>query len=331
MEAMIPPLSTDAVLTDSDVRYLAIRMINAETARDRQVQLGASSISNPCDNCLAAEFKGEDRTSEFRDRPFLGRSLGTLFHNGLEGRIDVARELHPGARAEHRVICGIIPGYGPIPGHIDLSPTSAHVIDWKGSERDKTLPLIDYIEKQNGREPIYGRRHRAFKAETEYTRIVIDKKTEEAEWVKITKRDVLAALSEKEWEEQQHSMAHKYQWYYGQNQLYQRGAGARRGSLVFINRDGTGYFDNPEYSRYEDPTAVHDVFVLSFNRDDAYADALLQRATDIFQQLQQGRPVGEFDSADHCHFCKEAAEDLFRRPDLQFDGLFGDAGEVAAA
>jgi len=330
MEAMIPPMSNDAVLSDSDVRYLAIRMINAETERDRQAQLGASNISNPCDNCLAAEFKGEDRTSEFRDRPFLGRSLGTLFHNGLEGRVDIARSLYGNARAEHRVICGIIPGYGPIPGHIDLSPTGAHVIDWKGSERDKTLPLIDFIEKMNGREPIYGRRHRAFKGETEYMKIVVNKKTDEAEWVKITTRDVLAALSEKEWEEQQGAMAHKYQHYYGQNQLYQRGSGARRGSLVFINRDGTGYFDNPEYSRYEDATAVHDVFVLSFNRDDAYVEALLQRAADIFEQVTAGRPVAEFTSADHCHYCKELANDLSRRPDVSFTGLFGGSGEVAA-
>ena len=322
-----PTISTDRVLTDQDVRYLAVQMVNAETERDRQVQLGASNVSNPCDNCLAAEFAGHDRSAEFRERPYFGRSLGTLSHKGMEERVPIARTLYPGARAEGAVVCGIAPGYGPIPGHFDLAPTGAHVLDWKFLKRQDALVMVDFLEIQAGREPIYGRRHKDIERAGEWVYLDLNAKTG-PEWVKITRRTANTALSEREYDELLLEVEHKYQHYYGQNVLYQRGIGARRGSVVVISRDGTGYFDNPQYDRYDDPTAVHDINVFSFAYDGDYADALLQRAGDIFTLIQAGKPVHEFASAPHCKFCKEAAQDLNRVPDLDFTDAFGAPVEV---
>lgn len=322
-----PARSTDRVLTDQDVRYLAVQMVNAETERDRQVQLGASNVSNPCDNCLAAEFAGHNRSMLFWERPYFGRALGTLSHKGMEERVEIARKLYPGARAEDAVICGIAPGYGPIPGHFDLAPTGAHVLDWKFLKRQSALAMVDFLEIQAGREPRYGPKHKDIERAGEWVLLELDPK-KDPQWVKITRRTANTSLSEREYAELLLEVEHTYQHYYGQNVLYQRGIGARRGSVVVISRDGTGYFDNPQYDRYDDPTAVHDINVFSFAYDADYADALLERAGDIFQLVQSGKPVHEFKSATHCKFCKEATQDLNRVPDLDFTDVFGAPIEV---
>lgn len=142
----VTPQLQERVLTDSDVRYLAVSMVNAETERDRQQQIGASTLSNPCDNCLAAEFLGQSRFDEFADRPFLGRSLGTLMHNGLEQRQHIAQAMFPGALMEQKVTCATIPGYGEIPGHFDLQPTAGSIVDWKGSLRKRIALLEDFLQ-----------------------------------------------------------------------------------------------------------------------------------------------------------------------------------------
>jgi hypothetical protein len=322
-----PTRSSDRVLTDQDVRYLTVQMVNAETERDRQVQLGASNISNPCDNCLAAEFAGHNRSMLFWERPYFGRALGTLSHKGMEERVEIARKLYPGARAEDAVICGIAPGYGPIPGHFDLAPTGAHVLDWKFLKRQSALAMVDFLEIQAGREPIYGRSHKEIEQAGEWVYLELNPKTG-PEWVQVTRRVAKTSLSERQYAELLLEVEHTYQHYYGQNVLYQRGIGARRGSVVVISRDGTGFFDNPQYDRYDDPTAVHDINVFSFAYDADYADALLERAGDIFQLVQSGKPVHEFKSATHCKFCKEATQDLNRVPDLDFTDVFGAPIEV---
>lgn len=301
----------ERVLTDADVRYFAISMIDMETERDRQEQIGASTLSNPCDNCLAAEFAGETRFSEFADRPYLGGALGTLLHNGLELRKAVAEALYPGAEMEQRVSCAFIPGYGEIPGHFDVQPTKWHILDWKGSTRKKIALLEDYLQRRGlhrvGLEPRWAKQKDTARGAGGY-KFAADSET-------------TIALSAKKYDEAMEEMAMKYLGYYGQQQLYMRGKNARRASLIFIARDGTGFFDNPQFSGYDDPERKHDIFVLSFAYNEAYAGALIQRGNDIWSALQNGSKIKDFTSHEHCYYCKTNAASFVDVPLIEYAGL----------
>ncbi|MBB4667077.1 hypothetical protein BKA24_001786 [Microbacterium marinum] len=308
----------DTIVSDSDIRYLAISMINAETERDRQTQIGASSFSNPCDNCLAAELAGHKRFNEFAERPYLGRALGTLLHNGLEGRQHIAQALHPGAEMEQRVTCAVIPGYGEIPGHFDARLTNKSILDWKGSKRHLMAILEDILQERGqhrvGLEPRWtqAKDTKAYKGGFKF-------KADEHTTV---------SFSYVEFQKERQAMAHKHLWYYGQQNLYMRASGAARASIVYIARDGTGFFDNPAFSGYDDPERKHDILVVSFNYDEAYTDALIQRGTDIVAALAGGAEISSFASHEACKFCSGEHEKARRRLDIEWDDLGLPAREV---
>lgn len=267
------------MLTDAEVRHLAIELLTAPTARDRQRRIGASNLSNQCDRCLAANFLGDPRETPFTAKTWMGRVLGTAFHAVLEQRIAEHKQSimqrFPNAVPERHVFFAEIVGYGPVGGTIDLDlgPEESHLIDWKGSTRKKLCILVDYIRSTQGLDPVYGRTHKAVK------------------------------LSENEYEAEMKKMAYKVQGYYGQQDLYMHGSGRRRASLVLLNRDGTGYFDVPTDARYDDPKAVHDVWVLSFDYDPAYAEALIARGQAIWTTLENGAKPEDFTSHEMCFVC----------------------------
>lgn len=299
------------ILQDSDIRFLAVSMINAETERDRQQEIGASSLSNPCDKCLAADFMGVEWGVAFADRPFLGASLGTLFHMGLQERLPVAQGIYPGAEAEQKVACCVIPGYGVVPGHFDLQPTAWHIVDWKGSDRTKIALLEDYMQSIN--------RHRVGLA----PRWEKQRDTKAGEGGRKFKLDAetVVTYSARKYREEMASMGLKYLSYFGQQNLYMHAKGAKRASLVMIARDGTGYFDNPEYGGYDDEERKHDIFVVSFPYDQAYTLALIQRGTDIWSAIQGGADLSAFAPHEDCYVCKKAADKHIGGPEIEYAGL----------
>ena len=281
--------------TDQEIRNLTISLLKMKTARDKQTRIGASTLSNQCDVCLAHEFLGESTFSAIADRAWMGRVLGTAFHSILEQCVEEAKRqgietligLHPEAQAERHVIFCDIPGYGPVGGTIDLDLVS-QVIDWKGSTRKKIALLRDYLLSTEGKPAQFGRKHKAIAEEGK------------------------TMISEAEYAKEMVAMAYKVNGYFGQAQLYMRGAGRPRASLVFIARNGTAVFDNPAGARYEDETAVHDIFVLSFDYDAAYADALVNRGTLIWQHLERGGKPSDFTPHVQCLNCEKAAEETLR-------------------
>ena len=306
----LPPLQ-DRVLESHEVHYFAAAMIGAETERDRQTQIGASSLSNPCDNCLAAEFSGIHRFSEFAERPYFGRSLGTLIHVGLAERQAIADEMFPGIRMEERVSCAFIPGYGEIPGHFDAQPTAQHVLDWKGSLRWRIALLEDLLQIRGlhrvGSEPRWKKQKDTKAYEGGY-KFAADERT-------------VVSLSAKEYRHEMEEMEYKYKWYFGQQNLYANAVSAAAASLIFIARDGTGFFDNPAFSGFNDPDRKHDIFVLTFAFSKTYTEALIARGTRIWELLSAGAPLSTFTPHELCSYCTYAAQEMLDVPPIEYSSL----------
>jgi hypothetical protein len=294
-------------MSDEEVRYLAVSLLQAPTARDMQGTIGASNLANGCDFCLASELSGASRETPQTERTWLGRVLGTSLHATFEARMRAALEeaeearlaqqvarsalgrlakAHPNALVEEHRILGVIPEYGEVGTTGDLILVDEeHGIDWKGSTRKKTCLLRDFLAISAGRPAPFGRTHKDVK------------------------------LSEKQYQDEMAAMAYKVNGYYAQTQLYAKVYGCRRFSLVFVNRDGTGYFDTPSASDYDNDARVRDVFVLSFDVDLAYADAVWQRGLDIWARLQAGASLADFPSHEHCFACSFDEKDMARFPD----------------
>lgn len=282
-------------LTDQEVRHMAISLLTAKTARDHQKRIGASNLSNGCDFCLASNFIGDDRSTPLTDRAWMGRTLGTATHGILEERqkhVEAFRLQHPEATAEEHFYFADLRGYGKIGGSIDLL-LADQLIDWKGSTRKKSLLMQDYLAIAEGKPALFGRTHKDIK------------------------------LSEKVYAEEMEKQAAKVTGYYGQAQLYMRGSGRKRASLVFFNRDGTGYFDNPAGSRFEDETAVHDVWVLSFTYSEAYTDALINRGQQIYDHLEGGGVPNDFTRSPTCFPCSLTEREAVPvTPDVNIEATF---------
>jgi hypothetical protein len=263
------------VLTDQEIRHMAIELLTAPTERDKQTRIGASTLSNGCDYCLACAFAGISRDTPITDRAWMGRTLGTATHSVLEDRQKLVEAFllqHPEAAQEEHVWFADMRGYGKVGGSIDAL-LEDQIVDWKGSTRKKSLLMQDYLQITQGLEPRFGRTHKDIK------------------------------LSEKVYAEEMEKQAFKVTGYYGQQTLYMHGSGRKRASLVFFNRDGTGWFDNPAADRYEDPTAVHDVWVLSFDYSEEYALALIARGQAIWDHLEAGGKPSDFTHHPLCFPC----------------------------
>jgi hypothetical protein len=299
------------LIGDEGIRHLAISLLTVPTARDKQRRIGASDLSNGCDRCLAGKFLGDSRETPMTARTWMGRVLGTAFHGVLEGRIAEVLDftnftpeevrhaagvlgLPIEARAEVHTFFAELRGYGPVGGTIDLE-LPGEIVDWKGSTRKKLCLLIDFMQTQKGLPAPYGRTHKEIK------------------------------LSEKQYAEEMEKMAYKVQGYYGQQTLYmhgkvQEGEDVRRATLVFLNRDGTGFFDVPSENRYDDEKAVHDVHVIGFNYNAAYAESLIARGQAIWDYLEAGGEPTAFPSHPQCFPCgleKQAAVKAAETPDIE--------------
>lgn len=301
---------------DDEIRNMTIALLKRRTARDDQRRIGASNLSNGCDHCLAHNFLGNDRATPITDRAWMGKTWGTAQHSLLEQRInealyfdgldaegrETAREmvetmlgLDPDAKAEEHVFFAEISGYGRVGGTIDLL-LPEQTVDWKGTTRKKLCVFIDFVEINKGNEAPYGRKHAHVK------------------------------LSEAEYAKEMLAMKYKYTGYVGQQTLYMKGAGVTHASLVFLSRDGTGVFDNPNGARYVDRTAVHDVHVTSFDYNPAYADALIARGQAIWDYLEGGGTPAELQSHEQCFACGQDQQDAARAaaapPDINIEATF---------
>jgi hypothetical protein len=270
-------------MTTAEIRHLAIELLTAPTARDTQTKIGASNLSNGCDHCLASNLMGDTRETPQTSRAWLGAVLGTALHGVFEHRaksLQFFRQRYPDAQIEVRRTLGTLGTYGEIGTTPDLV-LGGDVDDWKSSTRKKTALLRDYLQSQGldriGQQP-YGRTHAAVK------------------------------LSEKEYAHEMLKQAYKVSGYYAQVQLYIKvcrnaGLPVTRGNLIFVNRDGTAWFDNPAATDYTNEARMQDVWALGFDWNEAYADAVWARGLRIWEALEAGAVPADFPSAEHCFPC----------------------------
>lgn len=277
-------------LTDAELRHLTISLLTAETARDKQRRIGASNLANQCDYCLACAFRGISRETPQTSRAWLGRVHGTAIHALLEQRAGAT--FQPDAvLIEHRISLGDLGTYGPVGSTLDLALVQeGHIVDWKGSTIQDILLLDDFLRIARGEEPQYGRRHDKVK------------------------------LSEREYAEKLIKVEYKAVGYKNQLHLYGMGLeneGHRIEMLsnMFIGRDSTGWFDNPAATDYENPKRVHGIYPLSFRYDRDYALAVWNRGLFIWEALEGGASVDDFEHHDCCFPCGLDRQDA-KRADL---------------
>ena len=131
------------MITDNRIKELALGLFKQESARDKQVKVGASDFSDPCEYHLAKKLKGIPG-GEFKY--WMGAKIGTATHEFLEKRIEsVDLEAYPefaGALVEETIVLGELAGYGVIKSKPDLVLVEGnHLVDWKTSKRDKSKKL----------------------------------------------------------------------------------------------------------------------------------------------------------------------------------------------
>lgn len=271
-------------LTNAELRHLTISLLTAETARDKQRRIGASNLANQCDYCLACAFMGISRDTPQTSRAWLGRVIGTALHGLLEQRAGAA--LDPSkVLIEHRISLGDLGTYGPVGSTLDFALIDeGHIVDWKGANIQDILLLDDFLRLARGQEPQYGRRH---------------------EKVKLSERDYADKLRKVEYK----AVGYK-------NQLHLYGLGLELEdrpvemlSNMFIARDSTGWFDNPALSDYEHPKRVHGIYPLSFRYDRDYALAVWNRGLFIWEALEGGAGVEDFERHELCFPCSLDRQD----------------------
>lgn len=130
-------------LTDQEISWLTRDMLKTESERDKQRLIGASSIGNPCDRCLADQLLNRGSKN---NKYWLGARIGTAIHSALEEQerlyIEGTEDFHfralTNARVEQKITLGEIDGYGVITSKPDLVlVNNAHLIDWKTSTKLK--------------------------------------------------------------------------------------------------------------------------------------------------------------------------------------------------
>lgn len=288
------------MLTDEEVRHSVIERLLAPTERDRQTRIGASDLANGCDRCLARAIAGRKAESDLSEKTWLGRTIGTAIHRLSESRdAEGESEVHVWFHEFER--------YGKVGGTIDRL-LEHQIIDYKSSTRKKSALLQDWLQRQGDyREDLPPRWTK--KARGGYDLSV--------------GTGVTAHLSDNQYESEMEHMAFKFQGYVGQQGLYMRGSGRMRASLVFLNRDGVGFFDLPHGARYVDPTATHDIWVYSFGYDQAYVDALIQRGQDIIDALADGADLADFERHALCFQC--GADMASEKREIDIVAEFGSA------
>lgn len=284
------------ILSDEELRKFAIDLLSIPSDRTRQTRIGASNLSNQCDRDLAYDLLGIKRSNPQAERIWMNAEIGTAIHSLQEDRLEYAIrrsieavvDVAPDAQAERHVWFGHIEGYGDIGGTIDLD-LAGQIADWKGSTRQKSCILQDFIAIQRGEEPPFGRKHKNVAGPGR------------------------GMMPQSEYDKEMTKVEYKMTGYYGQQSLYmlgreKEGRPVDRGSIIWINRDGNGYFDVPSLARYDDPKAVHDVWPLTFAYNRQYALDLIARGQRIWDALQAGATPQDFDAHDMCWWCSMQAE-----------------------
>lgn len=109
-------------------------ILQAQTARDKQVSIGASNLSNGCTLCLARQMVAGQQSDINEGMYWLGAKLGTAVHEYLD-----EHNPHPDlVNGEKRVIIGDIEGYGTVGSTTDAYFTESEICaDWKTTTREK--------------------------------------------------------------------------------------------------------------------------------------------------------------------------------------------------
>src|SRR6516225_1064060 len=258
------------MLTEDDWRNLTIELMRLPSKRTRQTRIGASDLADNCDRCLAMKMRGHNRPSPQADRPWMGAEWGTAGHLLMQERIDslvndsddltpterqILRQtigLPEDTRTERHIKVADLRGYGPVFGHIDVDMPD-EIGDWKGSTRVKSAFLHDYLVSFRGGEPRWVKQNDTKAYEGGY-KLKLDSTT-------------TAQVSKRAYDEKMAGMVAKMDGYFGQQTMYQHGRElegrpVKRGSIIWLNRDDNGYFDDPASNRYNDPNAHHDVWVM---------------------------------------------------------------------
>ena len=308
------------ILDDAELRNLTISMLRAPKARDVQHGIGASDLANACDRCLANRLLGRTIPNARADSLWLGAEIGTALHAHLQSRHEELKEsplfpqLH-GTHAEEHLFFGRIRGYGDIHGDsggtIDLS-LEHQLVDYKGADRKKMAFILDFLQAQGvvrqGCEPYWEKQKGNAKTEGGYKLKV--------------KSDTVITISATKYREEMEAVKHKVNGYFGQLNTYglaraRAGRPVTRLSIVWINRDGHGMFDAPDNPRYDDPKAMHDVWVMSFPYSEEYALGLLARAQHIWDTLTAGAEPGDFEQSPHCFPCSLEIADSRKGHDVE--------------
>lgn len=287
-------------MSAQDVRYLAVSLLTLPTARDGQKRVGASNLSNGCQYCLACNLIGDTRESPLLEKLFLGHTTGTALHGLIAERGIAAMEQiaatsgydhvrsvqmeaiashFDDARIEEHIPLGTLGTYGEVGSTPDLV-LGSDLIDWKSSTRHKSAIMRDALGQT-----AFGRTHK-------------DVKLSEAKYAE----EIAAALF-------------KITGYVGQESLYawacnKLGIPVDTMSLVFINRDGTGFYDLPSAAGYDDESKMRDVWVLNLPYDEGYAEAVWNRGLQIWEALENGATPSDFPRHEHCFPCSNEPKDL---------------------
>lgn len=285
------------LLNDEELRHLTISVMRAESARDKQTRVGASDLADQCDRCLAMKFAGAPRVRPPQaDRVWLGAYIGTGIHGENEKRIQ-AHSVDPdspllprliGSHPEMRVLICIIVGYGEVYGTIDWS-LPLQLVDFKGSTREKSAILRDVLAYYQGEPAPFGRKHKHVAGPGR------------------------TMMPQKEYDEKFEAMAYKVAAYLAQLSLYglareRAGRPVQRLTIMWINRDGNGFFDLPHGNRYNDPKAMHDIWPLTFDYSRDHALGVVARAQRLYDMVTRGVPFHEIPSSPHCWVCSNEEE-----------------------
>lgn len=191
--------------------------------------------------------------------------LGGKVGTGVHSVMESAAEGDPNTVVERRISLGTIPGYGEVFTKPDAILLKERIlIDWKTSNREKSKAMQQFLNM-----PVSS---------------------------PIRAADKLL------------SGELKVRRYTGQGQLYawalnRAGTPIETISIVFINRDGTGWFDHPDYEEYTNPNKNRDVWEFSVPYNEEYAVKLWDRAVRIFNALQEGKPLDTFPRHEACFRC----------------------------
>lgn len=328
------------VLTDDELRYLAVTLFSAPTARTQQTRIGASDLANQCDRCLAMAMANIPRVKNpTAENIWMQAEIGTGMHLVQEGRLkellrvadadedpsfsdrvrEIAREIAamaPGAEAEVRIKIGHIPGYGDVFGTIDLR-LLWQIVDWKSSDRIKSALLQDFLLSvglsPEGAKPKWQKQKDTARYAGGY----------KLEYGSSSRAKRTATLSFKQYHAAMEGMVHKMNGYHVQQSLYMHGchlAGHKvvKGTIMWINRDGNGLNDVPSGTRYEDPNVFHDFWPLSFDYHEDTALAALDRGARIWRRLERGDLPQDFEADEHCFICSFEKEDITETaPDVE--------------